>query len=103
MPNPIAKVLVVDDDPLQRQLVATLLAGCGYLVDTAADGREALERVRVGRPEVVLTDSEMPIMDGVTLCRLIKGNELIQTTYVIFLSAHGGTSAKVTALEVGAD
>ncbi|MBK9064897.1 MAG: diguanylate cyclase [Acidobacteria bacterium] len=50
-----------------------------------------------------MTDSEMPVMDGITLCRLIKGNELIHSTYVIFLSAHGATNAKVTALDVGAD
>jgi len=103
MSAPSARILVVDDDPLQRQLIAAMLTGTGYVVDTAGDGREALERVRLGRPDVVVTDSEMPVMDGITLCRLIKGNELIHSTYVIFLSAHGATNAKVTALDVGAD
>lgn len=103
MSTPSARVLVVDDDSLQRELIARSLSVSGYVVDTAANGREALERVRLSRPDVVVTDSEMPVMDGITLCRLIKGNELIHSTYVIFLSAHGATNAKVTALDVGAD
>ncbi|MBK9064896.1 MAG: response regulator [Acidobacteria bacterium] len=48
MSAPSARILVVDDDPLQRQLIAAMLTGTGYDVDTAGDGREALERVRLG-------------------------------------------------------
>src|SRR5206468_1617102 len=55
------------------------------------------------RPDVVLTDWVMPRMDGVTLCRLLKGHEELRSTYVIILSTRGETAAKVTGLDVGAD
>jgi diguanylate cyclase (GGDEF)-like protein len=98
-----ARVLVVDDDHVYRGVLEQLLKAAGYSVETAENGREALEKIQTARPEVVVTDSVMPTMDGLTLCRLIKGNHGIRSTYVIILSSHGETSAKVTGLDLGAD
>ena len=98
-----SRVLVVDDDPLSRKLLEEVLDSAGYEVDGASDGHEALGRVRVHRPDVVVTDWQMPKMDGLTLCRILKGTDETRFTYVIMASTLGETEAKVTGLETGAD
>lgn len=103
MTDSITRVLVVEDDPSYRRLHTELLKSSGYLVEVAEDGQVGLEKVLASRPDVVLTDWVMPKMDGVTLCRLIKGNEELKNTYVIILSTRGETVSKVTGLDFGAD
>ena len=98
-----ARVLVVDDDPFSRRLLEQVLTSAGHAVETAADGQDALGKVRSHRPEVVVTDWQMPVMDGLTLCRILKGTEETRFTHVLMLSARGETEAKVTGLETGAD
>jgi DNA-binding response OmpR family regulator len=78
-------VLVVDDDEDWRALIADVLAGEGFLVSTAGDGRAALAYVRRMRPEVVVTDVEMPFMDGCEL--LARVRSLDRTLPVIVLTA----------------
>jgi len=101
--EPRPRVLVVDDDPLSRRILEQVLASSGYEVETASDGQEALSRVRSHRPDVVVTDWQMPEMDGLTLCRILKGTEETRFTHVLMLSARGETEAKVIGLETGAD
>jgi two-component system, cell cycle response regulator len=98
-----ARVLVIEDDPLTRRTHAEALIAAGHLVDTAEDGQAGFEKVLASRPDIVLTDWMMPRMDGVTLCRLVKGHEELRSTYVIILSTRGETIAKVTGLDLGAD
>ena len=98
-----ARVLVVDDDPLSRKILEQVLHSAGFEVETAADGQEALGMVRQHRPDVVVTDWQMPVMDGLTLCRILKATEETRFTHVVMLSARGETEAKVTGLETGAD
>lgn len=64
-------VLVVDDDDTLRGLYAQLLQELGYRVDTAANGAEAVQAVRLSRPDLVLMDYEMPILDGLAAAREI--------------------------------
>lgn len=98
-----ARVLVVDDDPLSRKILEQVLLSAGCEVESAGDGQEALAKVRQHRPDVVVTDWQMPVMDGLTLCRILKGTEETRFTHVVMLSARGETEAKVTGLETGAD
>ncbi len=98
-----ARVLVVDDDPLSRRILEQVLVSAGFEVESACDGQEALGKVRQQRPDVVVTDWQMPVMDGLTLCRILKGTEETRFTHVVMLSARGETEAKVTGLETGAD
>ena len=98
-----ARVLVVDDDPLSRKILEQVLVSAGFEVESACDGQEALGKVRQHRPDVVVTDWQMPVMDGLTLCRILKGTEETRFTHVVMLSARGETEAKVTGLETGAD
>lgn len=65
-------VLVVDDDPVLRGLVADLLREHGYRVETAADGVEAIRAARRSRPDLVLMDCEMPQLDGLAATREIR-------------------------------
>ena len=67
--NPVpSPVLVVEDDAALRELLAIILESEGMNADTAANGREALERVAVRRPELILLDMTMPVMDGWQFC-----------------------------------
>jgi diguanylate cyclase (GGDEF)-like protein len=101
--EPRSRILVVDDDPLSRRILEQVLVSAGYEVETAVDGQEALAKVRSRRPDVIVTDWQMPRMDGLTLCRILKATEETRFTHVIMLSAQGETDAKVTGLETGAD
>lgn len=103
MTEPRTRILVVDDDALSRRILEQVLVAAGYDVEAASDGQEALGKVRQHRPDVVVTDWQMPRMDGLTLCRILKGTEETRFTHVIMLSTRGETESKVTGLETGAD
>ncbi len=85
----MTRVLIVDDDPSIRQVVATLLTLEGFVVDTAPDGRAALDRILVSAPDIVLSDLRMPHMDGYGLLAAIRAHASINKLPFIFLS---GTS-----------
>ncbi|MCR4415659.1 MAG: response regulator, partial [Thermoguttaceae bacterium] len=69
-------VLVADDDLSMRRIVAHWLSKAGYAVEQAADGEQALERIRGRCPDFLLTDWEMPRLDGLELCRRVRQLEL---------------------------
>lgn len=94
-----AKVLVVDDEPAIRRLLATSLGRTGYRVTEAGTAREAMTAVQIDKPELVLLDLGLPDRDGLELVPLIKA----RGTAVIVVSARDATEQKVTALDLGAD
>nr|WP_246223719.1 response regulator transcription factor [Pseudarthrobacter psychrotolerans] len=100
MTEPIT-VLVVDDDPGIRSSLQSLLEAAGYLLETAADGRAALERVAATSPDLLVVDVLMPIMDGLALCRMLRsaGN----TVPVLLLTARSDVADCVAGLDAGAD
>ncbi len=102
-PEGAGRVIVIEDDPVTLRAHEAILRAAGHLVETARDGQEGFEKLLASRPDVVLTDWVMPRMDGVTLCRLLKGHEELRSTYVIILSTKSETAAKVTGLDLGAD
>ena len=93
-------VLVVEDDPNIRELLQLYLEKEGYAVTLATDGGQGLEKFRSIRPNLVLLDVMMPVMDGWAVCKAIRedGN-----TPVIMLTAKGETDDKVMGLKSGAD
>ena len=94
-----SRILVVDDEPLQRQILQTILAGEGYEVTTAGNGRQALEAVREAF-EVVLTDLKMPDLNGIELLgRLLQ---LQPALCVVIMTAHGSIDSAVEAMRKGA-
>jgi DNA-binding response OmpR family regulator len=80
-------VLVVDDDPAIRGLVADALRQEGYAVDLAAHGREALEAMRVRRPATVVLDLMMPIMDGFSFIEACQNEQLCENVPIVVISA----------------
>ncbi|MFE3033958.1 response regulator transcription factor [Streptomyces canus] len=94
------RVLVVDDDPTVAEVVSGYLDRAGYLVDRAADGPEALARAAEHRPDLVVLDLMLPGMDGLEVCRRMRGRGPVP---VIMLTARGDEDDRILGLEVGAD
>ena len=100
---PPIRALVVDDDPIIVQLLSAFLRSRGYDAEDCADGLEALERVRSGGINLVLTDRHMPHMDGLALCRAIRALESDAYIYCIMLTTAREESSLVAAMEAGVD
>ncbi len=96
------RVLLVDDNPTNLQVLFQTLDGRGYKLLIAKSGDDALKIARKANPQLVLLDIMMPGMDGYEVCRRLKADPDIQETAVIFLSALGVTKDKVKGLELGA-
>jgi sigma-B regulation protein RsbU (phosphoserine phosphatase) len=99
---PSGTVLVVDDSPVNLQVLVRTLHGTGHRILAARDGRSALDIVKRARPDLVLLDVMMPEVDGFEVCRAIKADAESQDIVVIFLSALGDVSDKVSGLQLGA-
>ncbi len=99
---PPATILVVDDSPVNLQVLVRTLHGTGHRILAARDGRSALDIFKRARPDLVLLDVMMPEIDGFEVCRSIKADPDGQDTIVIFLSALGDVSDKVSGLQLGA-
>lgn len=94
------KILVVDDEPqIARVLKATLTAQ-GYSIRTASDGDDAVQAMKSWTPDLVITDLRMPNLDGVELCRYLRGKSNIP---IIVLSVKNEERIKIEALDAGAD
>ena len=97
------KILVVDDAVITRSLLKNLLISAGYEVGSATNGMEALELLGKEHFDMVITDLEMPIMDGYELTRKIRENERIRTLPIIILSSHDTQDEIKKGFAVGAD
>ena len=86
----MTRVLIVDDEPSIRQLVATLLALEGFDVTTAPDGRAALDQVQANAPDVVISDVRMPHMTGYELLAAIRANQVLGKVRFILLTSSTG-------------
>ena len=93
-------VLIVEDDPNIRELLQLYLEKDGYAVTLASDGGQGLAKFRAIKPNLVLLDVMMPVMDGWAVCKAIRAEG---NTPVIMLTAKGETDDKVTGLKAGAD
>ena len=103
MADRAARVLVVDDEPLNRRLLARTLERQGHAVATAEDGREALAKLRVEPFDVVLLDVLMPELDGYETLAEIQADGRLRHIPVIVISALEDVESVVRCLELGAD
>jgi two-component system response regulator MprA len=94
-------LLVVDDDAAVREALALVLGLDGFEVTTAADGREGMHTLSMGRPDAVILDVLMPGLDGLEVCRRIRASG--DRTPVLMLTARAEVSERVAGLEAGAD
>ncbi len=97
------RVLVVDDSLTVRELERKLLAGAGYLTDVAVDGMDAWNAVRAGSYDLVITDVDMPRMDGIELAALIKQDAQFKSVPVMIVSYKDREADRLRGLEAGAD
>ena len=104
MTTPAAgSILVVDDDRVNRMLLARTLAALGHEVGTAANGREALELLRSGSWDVVLLDIVMPDLDGIGVLEVMKSDTALHDVPVIMISALDDFGSVVRCIELGAE
>ena len=83
----MAKILVIDDEELMRQLVETVLAGQGHEVITAADGEAGVAAAKDAMPELIITDMNMPGMTGWEVMRTLKADDTTKHIKIIALTA----------------
>ncbi len=100
---PPPRILLVDDSETQLERGRRLLVGAGYLVETAPDGAVALERLEAGEVDAVVTDFEMPEMDGFELTRAVRADDRLKALPVVVWSASGGNELFWMASDAGAD
>jgi CheY-like chemotaxis protein len=93
-------ILLVERDPHVRALAAQFLAEAGYRVEIAADGQEALDRVRIVDPDLVICEILVPKLDGLALCRQLKANPGTSHISILVFSI---LAASARAKEAGAD
>jgi len=100
----VPSVLIVDDDPFVRKLIATTLEDvAGFELTEAADGLEALQVVARDKPAVVFLDVDMPQLDGFEACRRIRSEPETADATIVMLTAAAGDAAEREAEEAGAD
>ncbi len=99
----MTKILIAEDEPDIRELVAFTLRFAGYEVVAASNGEEAVQIASREYPDLILMDVRMPRMTGYDACRVMKGNPDLKDIPVVFLSAKGQESEIQTGLDAGAE
>ena len=97
------RILAVDDEETSLEILRNLLTQSGYEVETARNGKEALQKLHDSTCRMVVSDWEMPEMNGEALCRAIRSANLTGYVYVILLTIHGSSEYTIRGLEAGAD
>ncbi|GGD41685.1 response regulator [Pseudoxanthomonas indica] len=97
-----ARILVVDDSASMRQMVAFALTSAGYAVDEAEDGQVALGRAQGSRFNAVVTDVNMPNMDGISLIRALRGLPDYKFTPMLMLTTESAADKKAEGKAAGA-
>jgi two-component system cell cycle response regulator len=102
--DPLAlRLLLVEDEPVQRRVLERRLRKAGFVVDTAQDGEEALARILQENYQFLITDCDMPGMDGAALCRRVREANLPGYLYILLLTGHDSAADIVVGLDAGAD
>ena len=97
------KVLIVDDEELNRKVLSFMLDNYGYQFETAVNGKEALEKVLEFKPDMIFLDIMMPEMDGFEACRRLKTDPATQHIPIVMVTAMADRETRLRCLEVGAN
>ncbi len=98
-----SKVLIVDDDPAMLRMLSRWLEKGGYSTQVASDGLQALAMIKADCPDFVITDWEMPNMDGLELCSKVRELVLPHYVFIMFLTVKAASQEMIAGLEIGAD
>lgn len=101
IPDPVATILIADDQPMNLSVLSGMLQERGYHVRAVTNGRKVLEAARVRLPDLIMLDITMPEMDGYQACAELKADPLLASVPVIFISAHDQPLDKVQAFHAG--
>lgn len=96
-------ILVVEDSPTQAKRIQLILSGEDYNVSIAENGRDGIDQIMDERPDMIITDIEMPVMDGYRLCKHIKSDPNTADIPVVMLTFRSNSLDIIKGLEVGAD
>lgn len=97
------KILIVDDEPDIRELIEYNLKKEGYQVFTASNGQEAVAEAKRVLPDLIILDIMMPKMDGIEVCRILRGMNEFKNTFMVFLTARSEEYSEIAGFNVGAD
>jgi two-component system sensor histidine kinase/response regulator len=96
-------ILIVDDEPKNCKLLETLLRSQGYKTETCFSGEDALQRIAIEQPDLILLDVMMPGLDGCAVAAVLKGDPTTSNIPIIMVTAQYGRGARLAALESGAE
>ena len=99
----MSRVLIVEDNEMNRDMLTRRLMRRGYTVMTAVNGRDGIEQARAVRPDIILMDLSLPVMDGWEAIRHIRSDPAVAAIPVIALTAHALAADHAAAFAVGAD
>ena len=94
-------ILIVEDNELNRDMLTRRLERKGYRVSSVGDGQQALDSIAASRPDIVLMDMDLPVLDGWSTCGELRKNESTAALPVIALTAHAMSDDKQKALNAG--
>ena len=97
------RILLVEDNPMNRRVSEFLLRAQGYIVDEARDGQEALEKLKSQLPDLILMDLQLPGLDGFAATKIIKQDAATQKIPIIALTAYAMSGDAERALAAGCD
>lgn len=96
------RILAVDDSPSMRDMVRIALTGAGFDVTQACDGQQALQLARDSNFDLVLSDVNMPVMDGIELIRALRAESSYKHTPILMLTTESSTDRKREGKDAGA-
>lgn len=99
----MVKILLVEDNEMNRDMLSRRLARKGYEVSIAVDGKQGVEMARADVPDLILMDMSLPVLDGWEATRQLKGADATRSIPVIALTAHAMSGDRERALEAGCD
>lgn len=97
------KILIVEDNEMNRDMLSRRLERRGFAIVMAVDGQQGVDFARVERPDLILMDMSLPVMDGWEATRTIKADDALKSIPVIALTAHAMAGDREKAMEAGCD
>lgn len=99
----MTRILLVEDNEMNRDMLSRRLARQGFEVAIAVDGQQGVDMARADRPDLILMDISLPVLDGWEATRLLKGDAATSAIPIIALTAHAMAQDREKALEIGCD
>lgn len=99
----MARILLVEDNELNRDMLSRRLKKRGFEITIAIDGQQGIDMATSGQPDLILLDMSLPVVDGWDAAKALKGNDATMSIPIIALTAHAMAGDKEKALEAGCD